>query len=126
MPEDLFIDAKPAPPIERRDWRDSPDETHRLAALKSLVVGRRRVPTRDAADYGELLARQVARRDLLALRRRVEGWAADRADEFAGVDFDPDEDAGIEMLRDLVVVLDDLLADRGAVERIEIAPEVSA
>jgi hypothetical protein len=108
--EDLF---EQAPPIEPRKWIDHPDEAHDLLNLSpKMHEGRGRVQRYDAWRYGQVLARQTVRRELVALRRRVEEWAATAQADGSLDSLDP-----LDLMRDMVTVLDERISDRGGIER---------
>ncbi len=107
---DLF---DPPPVIERRKWTDQPDEARRLAELGPSISYRGgKILRAEAAEYTDLYARQTLRRELVTLRRRVEGWAEDARSTGTLDDLD-----GLTIMRDLVTILDERLSQVGGVER---------
>jgi len=118
-PASLFEDAQPTPPVERRRYVDPPDERARLDSIGPRIAYKPGLITRAmAAEFTDLHARQTLRRELVALRARIEGWARDRAGMFSWDDsWDPDEDDMIRSWREMVVVLDERISAVGGVER---------
>lgn len=108
-------DLDEPPPIERRDWREpDPDRLRELQDKQRRTV---RMASIEAGELADLLAGATVRRDLLALRRRVEGWAIDWIANH-GEDPGRGEDGdAIIIMRDIVTALDERLSDRGAIER---------
>jgi hypothetical protein len=113
MAGDLFADAKPRPPIERRKWSDPTDEANRLLDLAPKISYRSgKILRAEAAEFADYHGRQIRRRAFVELRRRAEEWAAD-------LPFESDPDGALcalGVLRDLVTVLDDRIADNGGVD----------
>jgi len=116
---DLFEDAKPRPPIEHRAWVDDPEEVKWLVELGPKIKGSPsgRCQRYDAQRYADMLARQTARRDLMALRREIERWASDWAHNHE--EDDPEFSDALGIMRDVVTVLDERIASRGGVDRDE-------
>lgn len=104
--------------IERRPLVHPPGEVARLRDLSESINNVRAsrfktvIGLNTARDHAELLARQTVRRELLALRRRIEGWAEDIVDAGASGRVDP-----VELLRDVVTVLDERFLHNGGIER---------
>jgi hypothetical protein len=98
--------------VERRDWVENADELRRLKEFRAQLL-KDGLPSSDGEqadtyEYANLLARQAVRRELMALRRRVEEWASSPLLEYT----EPGE-----LLVDMATALDERISDVGGEDR---------